>query len=203
MSLPGFDASLRILALWAVRNKTDWVTAYRRISRWYSTTFHTPLHLVADLDEAFVLQHYYEHVFESLDETDWRREAREAVETPAEREARLAAELIEDAEFLQKAAKGRRDYEAQRKKPSIGMGAAELKKGFEDAAAKLQDALGDLPTHIAPATKRGEKIQALDKDAVNIPGFAADAFVRLSELPSDEDDDRPMGMAPPPAVKRR
>jgi glucan phosphorylase len=204
MSLPSFDASLRILALLAVRDKKDWDAAYRRVCRWYSTTFHTPLHQVFDLDESFVLQHYYEHTFGELEDADWRREAQEAIETPEERQARLAREAIEDAELLRKAAADRHRLEERQKKAPISMSKVvdDVKREFEDAADKLQKALGDLPTHIAPAKKVGERVKAAKADQVNMPGFAEDAFVRLSEDPLP-DDDTPMGLNMPPAPPKR
>lgn len=42
---------------------------YRKVCRWYSTTFHTPLHEVLNLPTPLIFQHYYESSFESLSES--------------------------------------------------------------------------------------------------------------------------------------
>jgi septal ring factor EnvC (AmiA/AmiB activator) len=62
--------ALRILALKEAVNKqqsNDY--QLRSIFRWYSKTFHTPLHLVYNLPELDVLQAYYEDAYEHLSES--------------------------------------------------------------------------------------------------------------------------------------
>ena len=53
---------IQILALDAVEN-TTFDSFYRKVSRWYSKEFSTPLHIVESLDPIHVLQHYYEERF--------------------------------------------------------------------------------------------------------------------------------------------
>lgn len=59
-------AALQILALQAVES-LEWEPEYRRICRWYSTNFFTPLHIVEnDLEEEYVIKHYFEHTLKQL-----------------------------------------------------------------------------------------------------------------------------------------
>lgn len=49
----------------------DWKAEYRRICRWYSEKFATPLHYVEhDLNAFDVLLHYFEHQFSELKSRD-------------------------------------------------------------------------------------------------------------------------------------
>ena len=43
---------------------------YRKVCRWYSTTFHTPLTQVNSIPWDEILQHYYEHHYENLKYND-------------------------------------------------------------------------------------------------------------------------------------
>lgn len=67
----------------------------RKILRWYSTTFRTPLHEVYDLPLEFVLQHFYEAKYEDMDPDDREEERKLLILTPDERRAK---ERIEDQE---------------------------------------------------------------------------------------------------------
>jgi hypothetical protein len=205
MSLPGFDLSLRILALNAVHDKSDWEAAYRRICRWYSTTFHTPLHLVPDLDEAYVLQHYYEHAYEQMEDEEWRKEALEAVETPEERDARIQREKLNDAEFLRRVAADRAKRAAKKNRQPGMADSDEIKQEYESAADRLKSALEGLPAAIEMVKKTGDKIKPIpvtrfDSEQPMTPpeddGFKMGGDV----FPADNDA---MGLADPPPLPRR
>ncbi len=62
--------NLQILALKNIE-APDFEYQIRRIKRWYSTTFFTPLHLVEELDLHTVLIHYFEHTFAQLKAEDF------------------------------------------------------------------------------------------------------------------------------------
>ncbi len=85
-----FVRSIQQIALAAIV-APDAEAHYRRIFRWYSKTFATPLHEVAALPLYDVLLAYYEDRYELLDEKE--REAVRVVlaETQSERSERLAA----------------------------------------------------------------------------------------------------------------
>ena len=57
---------LEILALHSVSTKKDPSYTYRKICRWFSREFNTPLPQVIKLPVEFILQNYYEAQFESL-----------------------------------------------------------------------------------------------------------------------------------------
>lgn len=63
----------------------------RHIFRWYSRTFHTPLHQVEELPIEDVLQAFYEDRYEDMEEEERKKEIAELLETPAERQERLRA----------------------------------------------------------------------------------------------------------------
>ena len=61
---------LEVLALHSVSTGKDPSYVYRKICRWFSREFHTPLPQVIKLPVEFVLQNYYEYQFESLQEEE-------------------------------------------------------------------------------------------------------------------------------------
>jgi primosomal protein N' len=61
--------SIQIKAIESVLDPDD-TYSYRRICRWYSKTFHTPLHDVYSLDFEHVLSNYYESTFEEIPYND-------------------------------------------------------------------------------------------------------------------------------------
>lgn len=65
----------------------------RSIYRWYSRTFHTPLHQVPDLDTLDVLQAFYEDRYGDMKEDELHAEILELIKTPEEE----LKELREDA----------------------------------------------------------------------------------------------------------
>lgn len=104
----GIVKAARLLALKAVLDP-DEEYYVRRVFRWYSRNFHTPLHMVPDLPLEEVLEAYYENVYEEVvaeDEPGKLEEAiRELVETDEERQKREMAEAGNDIvteDFLRK-----------------------------------------------------------------------------------------------------
>lgn len=53
---------LQILAISAIEDP-DWDAVYRHICRQYSKLFFTPLHIVEELEEEYVLKHFFENQF--------------------------------------------------------------------------------------------------------------------------------------------
>ena len=75
----------------------------RRIHRWYSKTFNTPLSDAYDLPLEDILQAYFEEKYEQLDEADLERERRELTEPPELRRQKMqAVDAVEadDDEFI-------------------------------------------------------------------------------------------------------
>lgn len=64
----------------------------RRIMRWYSEKYHTPLHDVWDLPIEFVLQAYYEDTYDSMEKEELRRNLVVLTETLEQKKKRLKEE---------------------------------------------------------------------------------------------------------------
>jgi hypothetical protein len=81
---------LHAIALEALRAVIEDDDEYRtrRILRWYSREFHTPLHVVEDLPLDDVWQAFFEVQFEQMSEKKRLIRAAELTETPEERAAR-------------------------------------------------------------------------------------------------------------------
>jgi hypothetical protein len=91
--------AIRIRALRAVW-KPDHDSALRRIFRWYSEKFHTPLHRVQDLPMEEVLMHWYEVHYEQLEPDERHNLAIHLLETPEERRRRESEDKKSEDEFV-------------------------------------------------------------------------------------------------------
>lgn len=88
--------ALKILALKS-RVKPDLNDLHRFVARWYSKEFFTPLHIVYTLPVEELWQTYYEEMFANMEQVDLEQEIELALESPQEREKRLAREKDESA----------------------------------------------------------------------------------------------------------
>ena len=144
----------RILAMEAVRIP-DWDAGYRRVCRYFSQNFSTPLAEVFDLPVPFVLQHFYEALYEGMEKDTLRTTIRDAIETAKERADRLTAEAAADSNLVSQARKDAarlmEKIEAKKKRGKWGVLDPAVKKSFEDAAAKLDGILSSVPKTIAGA----------------------------------------------------
>jgi len=161
------------------------------------------LHLVFDLDEVFVLQHYYEYIFGELDDEGWRTEVRDAIETPAEKAEREANEAASDKELIRKSAIDLERLNARRRaRPTMGSNNETLKKEYAAVSEKLRETLSGLPADIEPAKARGDKVKAAKVEQIDALGFAKDDFeVSLGE--GTELSEEQMGLKMPPAPPKR
>lgn len=99
--------AIRIKALRDVVKKDD-MAAMRRVFRWYSHEYHTPLHIVEDLPIEHVLLTYWENHYEDLDDSQLEKEVAEAVKTEEEKrreELEYDARLADTVEFNQHVSK--------------------------------------------------------------------------------------------------
>lgn len=92
--------ALKLLALRAVM-KPDSDAHFRSICRWYSITFHTPLHLVDDLPEEDVLVAYYEKTYEDMEDPEREELLKTLLETAEEKKRKALAKDIEEAEAFE------------------------------------------------------------------------------------------------------
>ncbi len=98
------DSRIQIQALAAVLREQDPEYNLRSLFRWYSRTFHTPLHEVPDLPLDDILRTWWESYYESLTPEQLETERKRLAETEAEARARRLAEDVDqvgDDEFLQ------------------------------------------------------------------------------------------------------
>ena len=75
----------------------------RRISRWYSREFHTPLHTLEELPLEFILLHYFEEIYEKLKPEERHDLAIKIIETPEEKEIREAEDKKSEEELIEMA----------------------------------------------------------------------------------------------------
>lgn len=94
---------IRLLAMQAAR-KPDGEAFLRRICRWYSQTFATPLHIVeTEIPVEDVLMHFYEHKYDHMEDEERDVEMDEILLTPEERKVKAATEAqakADDDAFL-------------------------------------------------------------------------------------------------------
>ena len=80
----------------------DFNAFMRKISRWFSKTYSTPLLEVDQLDPSYVLQHYFEHTFEEMDKDERINKIIQLLETSEERRERELKEEEEEDAFVRK-----------------------------------------------------------------------------------------------------
>lgn len=86
--------AIKIKALHSVL-KPDTEYYIRRVARWYSKTYHTPLMEVYSLPLEYLLLEFYEDKYENMEEEDRHLELEEAIETQEQRKERLALEDLD------------------------------------------------------------------------------------------------------------
>ncbi len=125
--------AIRLCSLYAVvshKNKKveDQEYALRRIFRWYSKTYHTPLHMVDQLPLMDVLTAYWEEEFEGLEAPDLEQAVEEVLVDPEMTRKKQIEEDWVDAEAYEI---GVEELEAQNK--------ALKKRKLEEIAAPRKD----------------------------------------------------------------
>lgn len=98
----------------------DWEV--RQVLRWYSRTFHTPLHEVEELAPEDVFRAWFETRYEQMDRSELIDHARLIIETPKERADRIEREKQtedDDLAFLEAALKADAAKEAKRKSKKL------------------------------------------------------------------------------------
>jgi succinate dehydrogenase flavin-adding protein (antitoxin of CptAB toxin-antitoxin module) len=89
--------AVQLVAMKAVV-KPDQAFLVRRIHRWYSKTFCTPLAEVEDLPLLDVLQTYFEERYQEMSEEDLAREKEQLLQTEEQQALRVQEEEAEEAE---------------------------------------------------------------------------------------------------------
>ncbi len=91
--------AIKAVALLAIMEPDD-AANLRKIQRWFSKTFSTPLQEVETLSTEYILLHYFEEHFVSMDFDDLRKEAVLLLESPEERSDRESKEKTEEDAFI-------------------------------------------------------------------------------------------------------
>lgn len=124
-----FDDIQKIAFLSVLRPDYDaWI---RKVCRWYSRTFKTPLDQVEDLPINYVLQHYWETVFDEMEDAEKRQALMELLETPEDRKKRVEQEQRAEEDFVA-AAQAEVDKEKIKNKQTL----KKAIKGLEKLAMK-------------------------------------------------------------------
>jgi hypothetical protein len=137
--------AIKLIALKDVLMETSVEAQWRRVARWYSKTFATPLHLVDDLPRLDIIQSYFEEHYENLDEAELNRELQELLKPEDQLQKSLDKakddssldELVKQAESKVKAVKVIKAKRAPVKEPSK----QDVSKEMLAAIADLGEAL--------------------------------------------------------------
>lgn len=173
--------AIQFLALKAVIAE-DGDFLMRRIARWYSVTFHTPLHLVEELPNEYILTHFFEYSFDKMEKRQRNKILRQLTETAQEKKEREEQEKkekgISDEEYLAKVQK-EMARKAKKRKEKAQKAVSDMKKDSErDAlspsavAAVIRDALPGVPTppiDQLPNIEMSFDSNLDDVDALSIP----------------------------------
>lgn len=126
--------SICILAYNSVLKSDDRDYNLRRIFRWYSEKFHTPLHKVDSLPLEDVLTHYYESIYEAMSEEDLEQAKDELLETEVQATARIRLEHEEKTEADEYAKLVEKEENLKKTKPLD-----QIKPGSDTTIAPIRD----------------------------------------------------------------
>lgn len=121
--------------------KPDMDYFLRRIYRWYSKTFHTPLDQCFDLPIEFILQEYFEEHFEDLEEEEREAQIEDLLETPEQRKERRSKEDIDVASENDLMEMSRRQNEEKLEDKAKGAAKPGLKPKLPEQINKLSDTI--------------------------------------------------------------
>lgn len=153
---------IKALQLKALRNvmcdSADRDYHLRFIFRWYSKTFHTPLHEVQSLPIVDVLTAYFEERFENFNEEDLRQEKVRLTETEQEkkeREAREEADRLLEEDFVKQTELAERS-----RLESLKQSSSPIVEGAKLAADKIFE--GRAPDTAIASTDASEPLIKID-----------------------------------------
>ncbi len=172
--------SVQLLALASIK-KPDGNYFIRRICRWYSREFSTPLHEVEALPLDYVLQNYFESIYEELEEEDFDKRVAEVLESPEQKKMRKTEQELEEMEYEEFA-----QFTADQAKM--------------EAQQKEKDGLANVPIQpqAAPFQLGQSRESALPKPSATPPSVRME-FVNPNLL--EDEAEELGGLAPPPKKK--
>lgn len=168
--------AIRVLSLRHVIKENDLDYTMRRIYRWYSKTFHTPLHVVEDLPVEFILQNYWEAQYEDMDDQSLDHEVKTLTKTPEETRAEDKAwdeQQAEEVEFAKMAGTdiGKKDGKIADLKP-----------------IPIKGLVPESQTQQSSTEMTMEKIGAVTEILNNIKELPPDVHMTFGEVPIDDND---------------
>lgn len=141
----------------------------RRIFRWYSKTFHTPLQEVFDIPIEYVLQEYFEERYENMEDHELDLILQELIETDEQRKQRLSKDEQDkktEDELLQMSKKA--NQEAVQKKA----------KDLQNAKAIINK----LPKQIHKLSKAVKEVsESIKEDMKTDPEVAPDIDIKFED----------------------
>jgi hypothetical protein len=115
-----YSTALQVLALREVIDENESPEyRIRKILRWYSKTFVTPLHIAEELPLEDILQHYYECNFEEMSEAERVDAVKQFCMTPEQRLAVKNAAEVKEEEFFKELEAEAAAQAAAPKKPKV------------------------------------------------------------------------------------
>lgn len=133
-------SAIRISAFRAVQEE-DREYALRKMMRWYSKTFHTPLPQVEEIPLEDIAQAYFEERYAEMDDRQLEQELAELKKTPEEVYQQMLKEEADEAEMFQMARMVAE--EAKRSRAAV--------KQKDGTIAPVQHAATRLPTMVPEA----------------------------------------------------
>ena len=140
---------------------------WRRVARWYSKTFSTPLHEVDNLPKLDVVQAYFEDHYQEMEEAELHNELQEILKSEDETQAALnkSKEDLEMDKMAKEAAEHNKKIKSLPKKAAKEEKEPKLEK-FEATKDLLDslDGLGAALTSIKSAVKEAEGPDSFELD---------------------------------------
>lgn len=90
--------AIQLISIRAVE-KPDGSYFLRRVCRWYSREFNTALHLVEELPVDYVLQHYFESIYEDMDAEERKERIESLLEPAHKKKERVYQQEMEEMEL--------------------------------------------------------------------------------------------------------
>lgn len=159
--------NIQLQAMRAIISPND-AALYRYVCRWYSSKFATPLLDVYDIPTDFVLQQYFEDLFENMSKKERYDRTIELIETQEERQERLR---LEEAEITEQVARVRGLVKDEPKKLE-----EEVKDRQPTALEQqIQDIFGKLKKTIKMVPQGMPKVQESELDEETRDALSSDS----------------------------
>ena len=141
--------AIKLIALRDVLKERTPESMWRKICRFYSKTFHTPLHLVETLPKLDVAQAYFEEAYDNMEEKDLQNELHELLEEGTTLEKSLAKSQ-DEASMDALEAEMKQQVKNQKKDLGKPIDPEKISKALLDSIENLDQSLQDLKEDPGP-----------------------------------------------------